>query len=100
MKEMFSEMDRRFTGLENRFDNLENKVSELSNEVKAINMKIENEINKNIQKLVDGHLQNTEKLQKLDTMAEDIDILKFDVDVIKSVVTTHPNKLQAMKKVL
>ena len=100
MKEMFSEMDRRFTGLENRFDNLENKVSELSNEVKAINMKIENEINKNIQKLVDGHLQNTEKLQKLDTMAEDIDILKFDVDVIKAVVTTHSSKLQAMKKAL
>lgn len=92
-------MDRRFTGLENRFDNLENKVSELSNEVKAINMKIENEINKNIQILVDGHLQNTEKLQKFDTMAKDIDILKFDVDVIKAVVTTHPNKLQAMKKV-
>ena len=45
-------------------------------------------------------MQNTEKLQKLDTMAEDIDILKFDVDVIKAVVTTHPNKLQAMKKVL
>lgn len=86
MKEMFSEMDKRFTGLEN--------------EIKAINMKIENETNKNIQILVDGHLQNTEKLQKLDTMAEDIEVLKFDVDVIKAVVTTHSSKLQAMKKAL
>lgn len=86
MKEMFSEMDRRFIGLEN--------------EIKEVNMKIENEINKNIQILVDGHLQNTEKLQKLDTMAEDIEVLKFDVDVIKAVVTTHSSKLQAMKKAL
>ena len=93
MKEMFSEMDRRFIGLEN-------EIKEVKNEIKEVNMKIENEINKNIQILVDGHLQNTAKLQKLDTMAEDIDILKFDVDVIKAVVTTHSSKLQAMKKAL
>lgn len=93
MKEMFSEMDRRFIGLEN-------EIKEVRNEIKEVNMKLENETNKNIQILVDGHLQNTEKLQKLDTMAEDIDVLKFDVDVIKAVVTTHSSKLQAMKKAL
>ena len=104
MKEMFSEMDRRFTGLENEIkevrSELTEKINSIETKVDKIELKLENETNKNIQILVDGHLQNTEKLQKLDTMAEDIDVLKFDVDVIKAVVTTHSSKLQAMKKAL
>ena len=29
-------------------------------------------------------------------MAEDIEVLKFDMDVVKAVVTTHSSKLKAL----
>ena len=53
-------------------------------------MTLENETNKNVQLLAEGYLPLTEKV---DTLTEDMEIVKFNVDIIKKVVTTHSKEL-------
>ena len=58
-------------------------------------MTLENETNKNVQLLAEGYLPLTEKVNAL---AEDMDIVKFNVDIIKKVVTTHSKELDRLGK--
>ena len=58
-------------------------------------MTLENETNKNVQLLAEGYLPLTEKV---DALAEDMEIVKFNVDIIKKVVTTHSKELDRLGK--
>ena len=58
-------------------------------------MTLENVTNKNVQLLAEGYLPLTEKV---DTLTEDIEIVKFNVDIIKKVVTTHSKELDRLGK--
>ena len=58
-------------------------------------MTLENETNKNVQLLAEGYLPLTEKV---DTLTEDMEIVKFNVDIIKKVVTTHSKELDRLGK--
>lgn len=58
-------------------------------------MTLENETNKNVQLLAEDYLPLTEKV---DALAEDMDIVKFNVDIIKKVVTTHSKELDRLGK--
>ena len=100
MKEMFSGLNSRMDKFDFRMDKFESRLESLESGQKEIKLTLENDIKKNINLLVEGHLQNAEKINKIDTIAEEVELLKFDVDVVKAVVTTHSSKLQAMKKVL
>ena len=58
-------------------------------------MTLENETNKNVQLLAEGYLPLTEKV---DTLTEDMEIVKFNVDIIKKVVTTYSKELDRLGK--
>ncbi len=58
-------------------------------------MTLENVTNKNVQLLAEGYLPLTEKV---DTLTEDMEIVKFNVDIIKKVVTTHSKELDRLGK--
>ena len=58
-------------------------------------MTLENETNKNVQLLAEGYLPLTEKV---DTLTKDMEIVKFTVDIIKKVVTTHSKELDRLGK--
>lgn len=87
MKEGFNKVDNRLTSLEDGQKNLENRQKNLEdrqinlenqqknledgqkgleNEVRKTNMVIENEIKPNIKALFDGHIQNSEKLDRIE----------------------------------
>lgn len=96
MKDLFqnmqSEINQKFSVVEQRFDTIESEITK-------IKTSIETETNQNIKLLVDGHIQNAEKLDKVDSMEKDIELVKFDVDIIKKVVTTHSSQLNKLGKV-
>ena len=48
---------------------------------------------------MDGHIQNANKLEKLDKIEEDVEISKTDIDVIKKAITTHSSQINQLKKV-
>ena len=56
-------------------------------------------INKNIQLLVEGYSAMSEKLGKLDTLSEDMENVKMDVDVIKKAVETNFEEHTVLAKV-
>ena len=56
-------------------------------------MSLENETNKKIQLLAEGFQVVPELSEKVDTLSKDMEVVKFDVDIVKKVVTTHSTEL-------
>ena len=92
MKEMKSD-------LQNQIKEVKNEVAEVKQRITKIETSLENETNRNIKLLVDGHIQNANKLEKLDKIEEDVEISKTDIDVIKKASTTHSSQSNQLKKV-
>ena len=106
MKEMKSDLQNQIKEVKNEVAEIKNEVAEIKNEVAEIKQRItkietslENETNRNIKLLVDGHIQNANKLEKLDKIEEDVEISKTDIDVIKKAITTHSSQINQLKKV-
>ena len=106
MKEMKSDLQNQIKEVKNEVAEIKNEVAEIKNEVAEVKQRItkietslENETNRNIKLLVDGHIQNANKLEKLDKIEEDVEISKTDNDVIKKAITTHSSQINQLKKV-
>ena len=106
MKEMKSDLQNQIKEVKNEVAEIKNEVAEIKNEVAEVKQRItkietslENETNRNIKLLVDGHIQNANKLEKLDKIEEDVEISKTDIDVIKKAITTHSSQINQLKKV-
>ncbi len=113
MKEMKSDLQNQIKEVKNEVAEIKNEVAEIKNEVAEIKNEVaevkqritkietslENETNRNIKLLVDGHIQNANKLEKLDKIEEDVEISKTDIDVIKKAITTHSSQINQLKKV-
>ena len=106
MKEMFSDlyskMDEENSLLHKRIDCIENKVDKSIEELVDIKKRViktetilENETNKNIKLLSEVYPPMTEDIHQL---KDDFEVVKFDVDVVKKVVTTHSTELNKLKK--
>ena len=85
--------------LQNQIKEVKNEVAEVKQRITKIETSLENETNRNIKLLVDGHIQNANKLKKLDKIEEDVEISKTDIDVIKKAITTYSSQINQLKKV-
>ncbi|NLK37960.1 MAG: hypothetical protein GX299_07740 [Epulopiscium sp.] len=102
-KELLSAMKDMFDVLSGKMDTIDSRltqeIKELKMEVKEIKMTLENETNKNIQLLVEGHMQNADKLQQLDAIKDDVEYLKLKTDVVEGVTKLHSYDINHLKKV-
>lgn len=94
-KEIIGAMQEMFQVLNTKIDNVENRLTNVEQLATKTAMTLENETNKNVQLLAEGYLPLPEKV---DALAEDMDIVKFNVDIIKKVVTTHSKELDRLGK--
>ena len=99
MKEMKSDLQNQIKEVKNEVAEIKNEVAEIKQRITKIETSGENETNRNIKLLVDGHIQNANKLEKLDKIEEDVEISKTDIDVIKKAITTHSSQINQLKKV-
>ncbi len=99
MKEMKSDLQNQIKEVKNEVAEIKNEVAEVKQRITKIETSLENETNRNIKLLVDGHIQNANKLEKLDKIEEDVEISKTDIDVIKKAITTHSSQINQLKKV-
>lgn len=88
VQEMFLELKGEIVEVKERLTNVEQLATKTA-------LTLENETNKKIQLLSEGYLPLA---KKVDALAEDMEIVKFDVDIIKKVVTTHSKELDRLGK--
>lgn len=77
--------------LDARIGPLEDEMKSLKNEQTRINIIIENEIRSDIQLLAENYLPAAKRYEKATAK---IDAMQADIDVIKSVIREHSEKLQ------
>ncbi len=83
------------TKMDNMNDELNSKIDDLNSRLIRVETTLKNETNKNIKQLAEGYLPLAEKVGSL---SENMDVVKFDVDIIKKVVTTHSRELDKLGK--
>ena len=99
IKNEVAEIKNEVAEIKNEVAEIKNEVAEVKQRITKIETSLENETNRNIKLLVDGHIQNANKLEKLDKIEEDVEISKTDIDVIKKAITTHSSQINQLKKV-
>lgn len=83
VKQMYSALDSK---IDSKFDIIDERLSKIETVQ-------ENITNKNINLLVEDPIT-----EKLNTLSEDMEVVKFDVDVVKKVVTTYSTELKQLRK--
>lgn len=92
VQEMFLDMKQE---MKQEIGEIREELAEVKQLATKTAMTLENETNKNVQLLAEGYLPLTEKV---DTLTKDMEIVKFNVDIIKKVVTTHSKELDRLGK--
>ena len=77
--------------LEARLQPLENEIESIKFEQKRINIIIENEIRTDVKKLAENYLPATKRYEK---ETAKIEAIEADIEVMKSVIREHSEKLQ------
>ena len=98
ISEKIDETDKRLSGSSSMAvsEEVSSTKEELSKEITGIKMSLENETNKKIQLLAEGFQVVPELSEKVDTLSKDMEVVKFDVDIVKKVVTTHSTELNKL----
>ena len=82
--------------LSKQLDENTRKLDTVAEDVSKIKITVENEIKPRIGLIAEGHQPIVEKVSSL---TEDMEVVKFDVDIVKKVVTTHSKELNKLGKV-
>ena len=77
-------------------NNLSVQMDTVASDVSNMKVSLENETNKKIQLLAEGFQTVPELSEKVDSLSKDMEVVKFDVDIVKKVVTTHSTELNKL----
>lgn len=89
LKEVMQFMQKMYADLKNDINSLKSDSKETKERLINVETHIENVTDKNIQLLAEGFSPIPERLNKLDTVYEDMQDLKSDVDIIKKAVRAN-----------
>ena len=95
-------LEKRMDALEKRMDALENEVSTQKNEIETlkqsntdIKLTIENELNRNIQLVAEGHLDLNRKLEEVMRPVNALEMLQVQVNMLQSKIRDIEGRLEA-----
>ena len=77
-------------------ERLENEMATIKENVTATRVVIENEVERNIRFLADGHMGVVQRLDRIEPVVENIE---DDVSVIKAAVSSHSSDINKLKTV-
>ena len=93
LEEAFASLNRRFDGLEGRLDSMESRLGgvesrldKLENSVKDIQLTLENETNRNIAIVAEGHLDLSRKLNEVLAQNSENEIFKIRLNYLEGQV--------------
>ncbi len=99
MQKDISDVKERLTNVENKVTNIETRVTNVENKVTKIELTLENETNPRIRALYDGYIANSEKLDKIEPVVDDVKAIKTKTDIIEFAVKSHFHDINRFKRV-
>ncbi len=93
MESRMEGMESRMEGMESRMEHLESDMEAQKAEIGKINLTLENETNRNIQIIAEGHLDLSRKLNECIRLSSDIKAKQEIQDVF---INFHTSKLRAL----
>ena len=99
MQKDMSDVKERVTNVENKVTNIETRVTNVENKVTKIELTLENETNPRIRALYDGYIANSEKLDKIEPVVDDVKAIKTKTDIIELAVKSHSRDINRLKQV-
>ena len=94
MKEDISEIREDMSGMEMRITNLEVEVKDIKAKVSHIELVVESDVKPRLQNIESCYLAT---YQRYIEETKDMQVIKMDVEVLKSVVAEHSKKLQKLE---
>ncbi len=88
-----SSLEVKMDSLDKKMDSLDNRVSSLENEVSKINVTLENETNRNIKIIAEGHLDLSRKLDEAISLSSDV---KAKQEIQDIYINMHQNQLKTL----
>ena len=92
LKQDVSTLKQDMSDVKERLTNVENKVTN-------IELTLENETNPRIRALYDGYIANSEKLDKIEPVVDDVKAIKTKTDIIEFAVKSHFHDINRFKRV-
>ena len=93
LDEKVNDLDKKVSNLDEKVNDLNEKVNGIEKEVARVKMTLENETNRNIMIIAEGHLDLSRKLNECIRISSDIKARQEIQDIFISV---HDNKLKAL----
>lgn len=93
VKHKVTSMEDKVTSLDGRVASLDEKVASLEHEILKINVTLENETNRNIQIIAEGHLDLSRKLNEAIKISSDV---KAKQEIQDIYINMHQNQLRAL----
>ena len=90
----FDQIDNRFDQVDKRFDELENEVKETKADIAEINLRLENEISRNIQIIAEGHLDLSRNLHDAMTPSNEVEMLRIKVSLLESKINNLEKRME------
>ncbi len=93
VKHKVTSLDEKVASLDEKVASLDEKVASLECEVSKINVTLENETNRNIKIIAEGHLDLSRKLNEAVRLSSDI---KAKQEIQDIYINMHQNQLRAL----
>ncbi|MCI8681548.1 MAG: hypothetical protein HFH50_00895 [Lachnospiraceae bacterium] len=93
VKHKVTSMEDKVTSLDGRVASLDEKVASLEHEILKINVTLENETNRSIQIIAEGHLDLSRKLNEAIKISSDV---KAKQEIQDIYINMHQNQLRAL----
>jgi len=89
----FEGINQKFISIDKRLDGMDKRLVSLESDVKDIKLTLENEIRVNIQRVAEGHLDLSRKLQTLMKPNEEVEMLSIKVRILETDVNELKRKI-------
>ncbi len=96
---MTDENKELLSAMKDMYMDLKQEISEVKQKVIKIEATLENQTNKNIQLLVEGYMQNSNKIEKIDSISEDVNNISLDIRLLKNAILHNTEEITRLKMI-
>ena len=97
LKEILLSMQSEIRSIHTEMSEMKQAQQQQGQEITKINVKLENDINTQLQLLMEGQDGMNEQFQKLDQVAEDVEEIKVKVTALENVTRDNTSQIRELK---
>ena len=97
LKELLLSMQSEIRSIHTEMSEMKQTQQQQGQEITKINIKLENDVDKKIDLLLEGQQDMNEKFKKLDAVAEDVEEVKAKVTALEAVARDNTSQIKELR---